>query len=127
VNGCQLDGQRLVSCSADNTIKVWDLKTGKRLYSLLGGSLQERAGNPPHPARYRLFPRARPFLAQTRALTHNTHDTRHAQTGVQRPQVRRGSHCGRVQCASPGLLLHRRRRQVKTPVGNSPQRKSTWA
>lgn len=51
VNGCQLDGQRLVSCSADNTIKVWDLKTGKRLYSLLGGSLQERAGNPPHPSR----------------------------------------------------------------------------
>jgi WD40 repeat protein len=54
VNGCQLDGQRLVSCSADNTIKVWDLKTGKRLYSLLGGSLQERAGNPPHPTRYAL-------------------------------------------------------------------------
>jgi WD40 repeat protein len=52
VNGCQLDGQRLVSCSADNTLKVWDLKTGKRLYSLLGGSLQARADNTPHPLRY---------------------------------------------------------------------------
>jgi WD40 repeat protein len=77
VNGCQLDGQRLVSCSADNTIKVWDLKTGKRLYSLLGGSLQERAGNPPHPSRYCLVPRAPiPHTDVSAQAQHTTHTTR---------------------------------------------------
>lgn len=51
VHAVQFDGQRAVSGSADNCLKVWDVKAGRRMYSLLGGSLQERSNNPPHPAR----------------------------------------------------------------------------
>jgi len=51
VHGVQFDDSKIVSCSADNTIKVWKMETGQRLYTLLGGSLQARANNPPHPER----------------------------------------------------------------------------
>lgn len=51
VHGVQFDDSKIVSCSADNTIKVWKMETGARLYTLLGGSLQARANNPPHPER----------------------------------------------------------------------------
>lgn len=66
IHGVQFDNSKIVSCSADNTVKVmnfnvitvyaaltlwqvWKLETGQRLYTLLGGSLQARANNPPHP------------------------------------------------------------------------------
>jgi len=53
VNSIELDGLKLVSGSADNTIKVWDLKTGQEKYTLLGGSLQRRQNDPPpHPTRH---------------------------------------------------------------------------
>eukprot|EP01132_Coremiostelium_polycephalum_P007865 gene7865-9682_t len=39
-----MDDKKVISSSADNTIKVWDQKSGKRLYSLLGGSIQVRNG-----------------------------------------------------------------------------------
>jgi len=51
VHGVQFDNSKVVSCSADNTVKVWKMDTGQRLYSLLGGSLQARANNPPHPTK----------------------------------------------------------------------------
>jgi len=51
VNAVQFDGHKIVSCSADNTLKVWDITTHRRLYSLLGGSLQQRDNNPPHPTK----------------------------------------------------------------------------
>ncbi|KAL6046751.1 F-box/WD repeat-containing protein 7 [Balamuthia mandrillaris] len=51
VNVVQYDGHKVVSASADNTLKVWDPEKGTRLYSLLGGSLQQRGNNPPHPSR----------------------------------------------------------------------------
>jgi len=51
IHGLQFDNSKIVSCSADNTVKVWKLNTGQRLYTLLGGSLQARANNPPHPER----------------------------------------------------------------------------
>jgi len=51
VHSVQFDDSKIVSCSADNTVKVWKMETGQRLYSLLGGSLQARANNPPHPLR----------------------------------------------------------------------------
>lgn len=51
VNSIQMDDKKVVSASADNTVKVWDLAAGTRMYSLLGGSLQRRANNPPHPTR----------------------------------------------------------------------------
>ena len=46
VNALQMDDRKLVTASADNTIKVWNLSTGVRQYSLLGGSLQVRANVP---------------------------------------------------------------------------------
>eukprot|EP01127_Copromyxa_protea_P024501 TRINITY_DN9695_c0_g1_i1.p1 TRINITY_DN9695_c0_g1~~TRINITY_DN9695_c0_g1_i1.p1 ORF type:complete len:483 (+),score=54.58 TRINITY_DN9695_c0_g1_i1:128-1450(+) len=51
VNDVQFDENRVVSCGQDGCIKVWDRKTGNRLYSLLGGSLQARGRNPAHPTR----------------------------------------------------------------------------
>lgn len=51
VNSIQMDDKKIVTSAADNTVKVWDLKEGTRLYSLLGGSLQRRANNPPHPTK----------------------------------------------------------------------------
>jgi WD40 repeat protein len=51
VNAVQMDGSKAVSAGADNAIKVWNLSTGVRMYTLLGGSLQRRANNPPHPTR----------------------------------------------------------------------------
>jgi len=49
INAIQYDGHRIVSAGADNCLKVWDMKGQKRLYSLLGGTLQARDNNPPHP------------------------------------------------------------------------------
>jgi len=49
VNSVQLDDRKIVSGGADMCMKVWDRKTGDRLYSLLGGSLQQRGNNNPHP------------------------------------------------------------------------------
>jgi WD40 repeat protein len=51
VNSVQFDGVKIVSGAADNCMKVWKRKTGERLYSLLGGSLQQRGNNPPHPTK----------------------------------------------------------------------------
>jgi len=47
----QLDDHKLVSGGGDMCIKVWNTSNGQRLYSLLGGSLQERGNNPAHPVR----------------------------------------------------------------------------
>jgi len=51
VNMCQFDGHKIVSGGADHCLKVWNVKDGKRLYSLLGGTLQARSNDPPHPSR----------------------------------------------------------------------------
>lgn len=51
IHSLQCDENKLVSGSADNTIKVWDLKQGKRLYSLLGGSLTVRGKNKANPVK----------------------------------------------------------------------------
>jgi WD40 repeat protein len=37
------DGQRVVSASADNTLKVWDLNSGKKLKTLTGHTSAIRA------------------------------------------------------------------------------------
>jgi len=39
------------SGGADNAVKVWRLNTGESMYALLGGSLQNRGNNQPHPTR----------------------------------------------------------------------------
>eukprot|EP01117_Protostelium_nocturnum_P003347 TRINITY_DN1432_c0_g1_i1.p1 TRINITY_DN1432_c0_g1~~TRINITY_DN1432_c0_g1_i1.p1 ORF type:complete len:509 (-),score=192.37 TRINITY_DN1432_c0_g1_i1:62-1588(-) len=49
LNCMRLGPNKVVVGSADNTIKVWELSSGKKLYNLLGGSLQVRANNPNHP------------------------------------------------------------------------------
>lgn len=46
VHCVQFDDRKLVSAGADNAIKVWNMATGARMYTLLGGSLQQRANNP---------------------------------------------------------------------------------
>jgi len=51
VNTVQMDGYRVVSGGTDMCMKVWNRSTGARMYSLLGGSRQERGNNPPHPSR----------------------------------------------------------------------------
>ncbi|KAH3732925.1 F-box and WD-40 domain protein 7 [Pelomyxa schiedti] len=51
VHSVQFDDRKVVTCGADNAIKVWNMATGARMYTLLGGSLQARANNPPHPQR----------------------------------------------------------------------------
>jgi WD40 repeat protein len=51
VHSVQFDDHKIVSAGADNAIKVWNAVTGARMYTLLGGSLQRRANNPPHPSR----------------------------------------------------------------------------
>jgi len=51
VHSVQFDSQKIVSCSADNTVKVWNMATGQRMYSLLGGSLQQRGNNKPNPTK----------------------------------------------------------------------------
>jgi len=50
VHSVQMDDAKIVSGGGDMCMKVWNRRTGARLYSLLGGSLQRREGNnPPHP------------------------------------------------------------------------------
>jgi len=51
VNTVQMDEHRVVSGGADMCMKVWNRATGQRLYSLLGGTRQERGNNPSHPTR----------------------------------------------------------------------------
>jgi len=51
VNDLQFDDKKLVTAGEDNAIKVWSLESGKCMYALLGGSLQQRANNPPHPTK----------------------------------------------------------------------------
>lgn len=51
VNSLQFDTHRVVTAGADNSIKVFDVKSGKMLYTLLGGSLQLRGGAVAHPTR----------------------------------------------------------------------------
>eukprot|EP01133_Synstelium_polycarpum_P014973 gene14973-17704_t len=46
INAIQIDDRKIISASQDNTIKVWDKATATRLYSLLGGSVQAREGDP---------------------------------------------------------------------------------
>lgn len=41
----------MVVGSQDNTIKVWETNSGKKLYNLIGGTLQRRANNPEHPTK----------------------------------------------------------------------------
>jgi len=51
IHSIQMDERKIVSGAADNSLKVWDLTNGNRLYSLLGGTLQKRANNPEHPTK----------------------------------------------------------------------------
>eukprot|EP01124_Arcella_intermedia_P037211 TRINITY_DN990_c0_g3_i1.p1 TRINITY_DN990_c0_g3~~TRINITY_DN990_c0_g3_i1.p1 ORF type:complete len:238 (-),score=43.41 TRINITY_DN990_c0_g3_i1:65-739(-) len=51
VNTVQMDDCKIVSGGADMCIKVWSRENNQRLYSLLGGSRQERGRNPPHPTK----------------------------------------------------------------------------
>lgn len=51
VNDLQFDPLRLITAGGDNSIKVWDIKSGKILYTLLGGSLQIRGSARPHPSK----------------------------------------------------------------------------
>jgi len=51
VNSITFDEHKLVSGSQDGCIKVWNRKNNSRLYSLLGGTLQQRARNTPHPTK----------------------------------------------------------------------------
>ena len=51
VNTVQLSGSKVVSGGIDNSIKVWNITNGNRLYTLLGGSLQQRSNNPVHPSK----------------------------------------------------------------------------
>jgi len=49
VNSIQMDDNKIVSGGGDMCLKVWNRKTGALCYSLLGGSLQQRGNNNPHP------------------------------------------------------------------------------
>jgi len=49
INAVQIDENRIVSGGSDMCLKVWNRNNGTSLYSLLGGSRQERGNNPPHP------------------------------------------------------------------------------
>jgi len=49
VNSVQMDDNKIVSGGSDMCMKVWNRRNGDCLYSLLGGSLQQRGNNPPHP------------------------------------------------------------------------------
>jgi WD40 repeat protein len=51
INSLQFDDKKIVTAAQDMSIKVWDMANGTSLYALLGGSLQARANNPPHPLR----------------------------------------------------------------------------
>jgi len=51
INAVQFDNLKITSASQDGCVNVWDKKTGNRLYALLGGSMQARGRNPPHPTR----------------------------------------------------------------------------
>jgi WD40 repeat protein len=51
VNAVQIDENRVVSGGSDMCLKVWNLSNGTSLYSLLGGSRQNRDNNPPHPTK----------------------------------------------------------------------------
>jgi WD40 repeat protein len=51
INAVQFDSTKVVSGSQDNTLKVWRMDNGQRLYSLLGGSLQQRGNNKPNPTK----------------------------------------------------------------------------
>ena len=51
INDLQFDAHRVVTAGADNSVKVWDIKEGRMLYTLLGGSLQIRGAAKPHPTR----------------------------------------------------------------------------
>jgi len=44
-----MDENRIVSGGSDMCLKVWNRANGNALYSLLGGSRQERGNNPAHP------------------------------------------------------------------------------
>ena len=46
INAIQMDDRKVVSAGADNSIKVWNLKTGAKQFTLLGGSLTVRANVP---------------------------------------------------------------------------------
>lgn len=50
-NEWQLSGRRLVCAARDNSVRVVDAVDGRQLYALLGGSMQPRPDNPPHPTR----------------------------------------------------------------------------
>jgi hypothetical protein len=51
INSLQFDDKKIVTAAQDMSIKVWDMSDGNSLYALLGGSLQARGNNPPHPQR----------------------------------------------------------------------------
>jgi len=44
-------GNKIVSCGADRCVRVWDVTSAHAMYTLLGGSLQQRAGYVEHPLR----------------------------------------------------------------------------